>query len=410
MTSDGPGVAPLDATGHASQAGLLAAAPGVERVRLRVLGTVWSVVDHDSGIGEDLASTWSRCLTDAPAGEEMHLVPAGVTAPDGEVTVVDGDQGGYRLASRLVAESIARNIGQSLMLHAGALTAPGTDQALALVAASGTGKTTASRRLGEAGWGYLTDECVSIGPDRVVDPLPKPLSVVTDPGASAWVKHQVGPDAAGMGVPPTPARLAGVVLLHRLRSPAEVAQDDGGLPRLEPVGLVEALGLLAPQSSALSRTPGGLAALHELVGAVGVQRLVYTEIDEAADLLARRAQAGPQPLVADARTLHGAAGWDAPEPIGRQGQAPPVAEAWARAAFSQAVLDGPAEAVVMTGSRVVCLGPVGTLVWTRLGEQDRTLAELTAGLESVLGEHPEAAEITRRAVEDLWREGLAEPA
>ena len=72
-----------------------------------------------------------------------------------------------------------------------------------------------------------------------------------------------------------------MVLLDRIRSDEQAAEElrGGPLPRTESLGLVEALTHLAPQTSALSRTPGGLGRLAREVQRVGVHRLVYREIE-----------------------------------------------------------------------------------------------------------------------------------
>ncbi|MDX7183432.1 hypothetical protein SJ321_24440, partial [Enterobacter hormaechei] len=67
--------------------------------------------------------------------------------------------------------------GTHLMFHAACLAAPDTGAAIVLAAASGTGKTTATRRLGPH-YAYLTDETAIVDPaDRSVTPYPKPLSL-----------------------------------------------------------------------------------------------------------------------------------------------------------------------------------------------------------------------------------------
>ncbi len=379
---------------------------GREVARLRILDTVWSVRDHDSGIHDDVPALWSRCATDEDADRPMHMVSPGDAHPRGEVVVGTGEQGGYALASRLVSASIARHIGQALMVHAAALTAPGTDRALCLVAASGTGKTTASRVLGQAGWGYLTDECVVVDETYHVTPLPKPLSVVTDPDGSPHEKHQLGPDQLGMAHPPEGARLTGLVLLHRLRTPEERSQDDQPVPRLERVPVAEALPLLAQQTSALSRTPGGLSALARAASDLGVQRLVYAEISEVTDLLAERAVHGVHPGDEHMEVLQGSAPWDAVPDRALEVQDPHPGTRWARADFSWAVGCEQGDVVVMTGSSVTQLGVLGASVWRQVGESPRTLGELTSGLVAEFGEHPHADRLAKDAVAALAREGL----
>lgn len=393
---------------------------GQEIARLQVLSTVWSVVDHASGMQDDIPALWARCATEAPPTRVVRLLPAGETArathpatgqparlPEEILTVTD-EQSGYRFASRVISSSIAEHVGKALMLHAGALTVPGGDRAVALVAASGTGKTTASRVLAQQGWGYLTDECVAVGEDLTIQPLAKPLSVVTDPAAGGHLKHQVGPDELGMAEPGEPALLGGMVLLRRLRNEEEVARDGGTLPRLDEVDLAEALGRLAPQTSALSRTPGGLARLAQVVREVGVVELVYSEIEQASGLLADwvAGQADRPRLPADEPdVLVGGAPWD--RVLVKPGEVEALAPSarCQREDHSTAVLTTDGQAVVMTGSEVTQLGPLGRVLWERLAEP-RALGELQEALVEAFGEHPDAAAITAEALASLRSQGL----
>ncbi|MFC0360413.1 hypothetical protein ACFFHC_11525 [Kytococcus schroeteri] len=383
---------------------------GTEIARLRVLDTVWSVRDHASGIQDDVPALWSRCITDEEPDVPLHLVAVGEAPPAGEAVVVAGEQGGYSLASWLIAASIGRHIGQSLMVHAAALTAPGTDRALCLVAASGTGKTTASRVLAQAGWGYLTDECVAVDDGYRVMPLEKPLSVVTDPRGNPHHKHQLGPDQLGMARAPEGARLTGLVLLHRLRTEEQREADPGPLPRLEPVPAVEALPLLAPQTSALSRTPGGLSTLARAVTDLGVQRLVYSEITETTDLLADLAAQGAPSPAEELTALQGDAPWDAvpPKPLDDPDTTPGAR--WEQAPFSWAVVCGEGDVVLMVGSSVLQLGQLGATLWQELADSPRTVGELTALLVETFGPHPDAERLAAEAVAALYRVGLVRPA
>ena len=63
-----------------------------------------------------------------------------------------------------------------MMLHACGLADRETGRVVALVAASGTGRTTASTSRAKT-WGYVTDETVAIRDNVSVAPHPKPLSL-----------------------------------------------------------------------------------------------------------------------------------------------------------------------------------------------------------------------------------------
>ena len=88
--------------------------------------------------------------------------------------------------------------------------------AVLLAAASGTGKTTATRRLGPH-YAYLTDETAIVDPeDLSLVPYPKPLSLLQD---GRRPKRQVSPDELGLG-PAVPAVLRRVAVLDRAREDA----------------------------------------------------------------------------------------------------------------------------------------------------------------------------------------------
>ena len=71
--------------------------------------------------------------------------------------------------------------GSKVLLHAAAIGDPATKRAITLVGASGSGKTTASRYLGQR-LAYLTDETTIIKRTTgAVVPYPKPLSVIVAP-------------------------------------------------------------------------------------------------------------------------------------------------------------------------------------------------------------------------------------
>src|SRR4029450_12926385 len=104
--------------------------------------------------------------------------------------------------------------GQTVMLHAAGLSAE-DGSVLALVAASGRGKTTAAVTLARHGLGYVTDETVAIRANGQVVPYPKPLSFVAG-GDSGGPKRQHSPDDLGMRGLPAELRLARLVVVDRV--------------------------------------------------------------------------------------------------------------------------------------------------------------------------------------------------
>ncbi len=237
------------------------------------------------GLGPPLAGRlrelWGRATASGPAD---GVVPAYVVTRAGDRVLVDGTP--YRTAdadlpyavSRAVTHaSIRRRAGRCLLLHAAGLS--GEDGAtLALVAPSGTGKTTAARTLGRR-LGYVSDETVAVEADHTVRPYAKPLSVVVDP-AVPHGKVESSPDELGLARAPDGLRLAAVVLLER--------DPSHGAPRLHPVGLVEALAALVPQTSALLDLADPLDVLAAAATAGGGPwRLRYAEVAECGDLASR---------------------------------------------------------------------------------------------------------------------------
>jgi hypothetical protein len=176
------------------------------------------------------------------------------------------------LTSRLTVAAILANAGDLVMLHACGVADRETGAVVALVAKSGTGKTTAASVLARS-YGYVTDETVAIAPDGWVVPYPKPLSVKQEPGAP---KGQVGPDELGLLPVPADLFIRSIVLLDRV--------DGDGLstPVLERVPLADAVLALIPDSSSQGDMEEPLQSLCRLIDSVGgVWQVTYSE---AADL------------------------------------------------------------------------------------------------------------------------------
>ena len=217
-------------------------------------GATWAfdVSGLDEPLAEELLRLWDRALVPAvepgrfggpdpaPPPFVVRRTEEGLVEVHGTALPTDDLDVPYRVSRALTTSSILRRAGQCLMLHAAGVAADdgGT---VALVAASGTGKTTAARLLGRS-LGYVSDETVAIEHDLTVRAHPKPLSIVVDP-AEPTTKHERSPDDLGLQRAPGSLRLAAVVLLER--------RADVSAPRLEPIGLIEAMGAVLPQTSAL---------------------------------------------------------------------------------------------------------------------------------------------------------------
>lgn len=181
--------------------------------------------------------------------------------------------------------------GTKHLLHAASLGSPETGRTVALVAASGTGKTTAARFLGSY-FTYLSDETAVIDVDTLrVSAYPKPLSIIDVAGQP---KNQYDPAGQGLTVaqPHQDFVLSHVVVLDR---------DKSGQASLswERISLAEALFTVVEQSSGVQKMPRGLAELADLVNAVGgAIRLTYSEIADTLPffrgLLAGELELGPR--------------------------------------------------------------------------------------------------------------------
>ncbi|NNG37951.1 hypothetical protein HJ588_01500 [Flexivirga sp. ID2601S] len=380
-------------------------------VRLSVLGSVFSV----PGAADDLArwrSQWSRCLAADGATPVERVRPA-----DQE----DPDRLDYSLASALTMAGIQQAAGSRLMLHACGAADPATGDVAVLVAASGTGKTTAAHRLcGAAGFGYVTDETVSIGEGLDVLPYPKPLSVVIatdDPGH----KSQHGPDELGLAPCPPDPHATRFVLLQR-----DAAAGDP--VTLEQLPLLDGLLELIPHTSALPAMPQPLWTLASAVAATGgVWRLHYREIDDAAGTVREALRARPtEPAHLQ---HHGAMGADTvpdryfrlPEPPGDERddetgrlddretaeslETPGLVR---RTPYTDAVsIDG--EVLLLVGASPVRLSGLGATIWVQSAE-DTPLEELVGACVAEHGDHPDAAGLVRAAVRSMRDHGVLDGA
>lgn len=346
------------------------AAAGID---LEVLGTLVRVRTAGSAAHTVLTAQWSRCLTtpDRYPGSDPIEVSAG-DAADSDLP----DGFGYMLASQVTLRAIERAFGRRLMFHAAGL-ATGDGQVIALVAPSGTGKTTAALTLCRQAFGYVTDETVSIDVQGQFDvlPYPKPLSVVR-PAGQGTGKSQHGPDELGLRPAAGPLRLARLVLLDRHQEPTP--------PTLTPVGLLDGIVEVAQQVSALAKLPEPLQALSRTVDHChGIHRLSYDDIGSTAGVLADLVAAAPR---------HEPEPWQAWHPPARP-------EHW-----TDAIRVGE-EALVLLDTVPVRLGPLGrTTVEILLGGGEE--ADVLATTTERYGPHPEAPALVAAAVAAVHEAGL----
>lgn len=318
----------------------------------------------------EVIESWARC------GVEAVESPADADAHRDADTARPWLQWHEDLVFLATSRTIESARGTHLLFHAACLAAPETEAAIVLVAASGTGKTTATRRLGPH-YAYLTDETAIIDPDGLaVTPYPKPLSVLEARGVRP--KTQRGPDALGLGPTLPAARLARIAVLDRVRDP-----EGPVAPRAEAMELVAALTELVPQTSSLSRLPRGLVTLCRVLDAVGgAQCLVYAEAEDLRDVVDGLLATPPTPVTPawEALTdeeLRASAGAAAPGAV-------------ARCAVDDGILTGNGRLVLLVSDRLVVLDGLGPAVWLLLDES-RTAADVVARLRAE-GPVPEDAE------------------
>jgi hypothetical protein len=251
------------------------------------------------------------------------------------------------LTSRLTVAAILANAGDLTMLHACGLADPETGAVVALVAKSGTGKTTAASVLART-YGYVTDETVAIAPDGWVVPYPKPLSVKQEPGTP---KRQVGPDELGLLPAPANPFIRSIVLLDRVEGDAPSA------PGLRRVPLADAVLALIPDSSSQGELEEPLQALCRLIDSVGgVWQVTYSE---AGDL-----PAALEPLFR--RQPETEPEWEAR--TSREGRARHVPKgSIRRAALKDAVAIG-GDLLVMLDDEIVRLSGIGPAIWEAASE------------------------------------------
>lgn len=288
--------------------------------------------------------------------------------------------------------AITAGRGHRLMLHAAGLAEPLSQRSVALIAPSGTGKTTAAATLGRQ-LGYLTDETVIVDPDTLaVVPFPKPLSIV---GASEHEPKTIhSPDALGLLAAPDHPRLHSLVLLERTATHT-------GPPQLDLLSLGEALGALLPQTSSVAALDRGLVQLCGVLDQLGgLHRLRYAEADALAgtldDLLQTEHPESPPPSLwhpVPADELTGA------------GSEPHQYPALRRAAVDDAVFLADGGLAVLHRDQFSLLRGLGPAIWERT-RQPITLKRLIDVLSADSAAPPKAGAMVKQAVEQLQRRGL----
>jgi hypothetical protein len=314
---------------------------------------------------------WARCRVPGVGSAAAGVEPFVVTDPDP-----------YAVSRSITLASLRRRRGTAVLLHAAGLESQG--RAVALVGASGAGKSTAALALGRE-LGYLSDETVAVEPDGSISPCPKPVSVVTDP-STPWDKHEESPDVLGLREVSGTAYLEAVVVLER--DPVREVPELAALP------LVDAVLAVVAQSSSLPLLDRPLHRLAELMSRSGGPYVLrYAEIADCEglvrDLLEHRERPAREP-------------WTTTP--GRDMVAAPRTGALARARWRDA-LHGEGGSVVLVGEDVVRLGPVGQVLWGAAAEPVG-IDEAVDAVIGALGAHPDADVLVRTGIDDLVRAGV----
>lgn len=374
-----------------------------DRIRVAAIGAVIDIDASTRGpvFADRVRAAWSDALTDAdgPLYSVVRVREGG-----------DDDAALALLSSDVTLAALALRRGDALwMMHAAGL-ADADGRVAVLSAPSGTGKTTAARRLARR-YAYVSDETVGVATDGTVVAYRKPLSVIE---AAAPHKVQVAPSSLHPGVPLSGApRVAAVVVLDR-------RADGPDSPEVERLDLAQALELLAPQTSYLSDAPRPLHLIRDVLDRVGgAVRVRYREAETldavVAALLAEAPTGSRSRDDADAASEPMPEPEPAAEPMSEPEPAPgPVAGGAPGALVRTAVVDaldlGDGRLALLRrtddGSSVHVLDGIGPAVW-RAADR-RPLDDITAEVVRVHGrpEGADAGALVAAAAETLRADGL----
>jgi len=380
----------------------VAPASSRDLLALQILGIEF-VVRWGDGVSQrqrqGMAAAWSRCTSNvsqeatplpaAPATVQQFSACVAFQTPRRgaeafELGASSFEELAESLTSRLTVAAILANAGRLTMLHACAVADLHTGAVVALVAKSGTGKTTAASVLGKT-YGYVTDETVAIRPDGSVVPYPKPLSMKQEGGVP---KRQVGPGEL-LEAPPG-LHLSSMVLLDRVEAVEPV------MPVLDRVPLADAVMALIPDSSSQGEVDRPLQSLCRLIESVGgVWQVTYSEATALPEALAPLF--GKQP--------HTEQEWE-PQ-AGLAATAGEVLAGFVQRAGHKDAVAIEDQLLVMLGSGIVQLAGIGPAIWEAAAEP-LTLHQLTEAVAKVHGTPEGYRDAVVRAINRLISEGVLE--
>jgi hypothetical protein len=242
----------------------------VIQVCVRALGIDIDLAVTGQQLAQAVSTAWQDALTETSEQPTSRLTVALGTHQTANVCGGSIEEVLHHLSPAVTQAAIGHWAGELMMLHAAALADPESGATAVLVAASGTGKTTASRTLGRR-FAYVSDETAGITRDGLVLPYRKPLSIIE----RGHLKTQVAPSTLGLLATTRECRIGALLLLDR-------QPDHAGPPTVTPVDTIDAIAAIAPQSSYLPSVERPLQRLAQLVRlAGGAHRATYRE---AADL------------------------------------------------------------------------------------------------------------------------------
>ena len=389
-------------------------------LNLDVLGTSFAVV-WGAGVTpaqrQSMAEAWNRC-PGSPLPGTQATEPNTSGAPFTASLYFNSKRPGAgvkhlgsgtfeglaeAVTSELTIAAILERAGELTMLHACGVAGP-DGGVIALVAKSGTGKTTASKQLART-FGYITDETVAIRPNGTVLPYPKPLSVKqATPGAA---KLQVGPDELALQVAPDNPRIASIALLDR------VSGADYQLPVIEPVPLVEAVLALTPETSSQAAVNQPLQSLCRLIDSVGgVFRVSYSEAADLKDSLAplllakplaAEAEWSPVLIGPDNQPAHPGAGQADPHPAEHPQE--PLPAGWLQTTSAVDAVEIGDDLLVLTDTQLTKLSGIGPAIW-RSAQRPVSLQTLASSIEAEHGLPDGYEALLEGAIDGLIGQGL----
>lgn len=361
-------------------------------VFLKVLKAIVKVTGLSVHEELDIRRTWDRCLWSV----------TDFTGPDKEVNYFevnrDEHSGWVQFQEDLVVVltkiAIESCRGEYFMFHAAGIAHTSTGNSVALVAPSGTGKTTAARILCSK-FGLISDETVATLPDGTLLPYPKPLSILNSTGMRP--KDQFSPTELELLPAPEFTSLGKIFILDRDRT--GILED----AVTEKLSLIASLERIAPESSSLGIMERGLSSLCELIESVGgIHLLRYSEAEQLVPFISAVLETLDRP---ENRSLPGQRTWDLVATFVAEENAP-MPGMYRRVVVEDAIILDE-KLVLLADEQLTILGGLGPVLWDLLAEW-KTTEDLILGLTREFGPHPEARSIVADTLSDFSRRGLIE--